>query len=314
MKGSDFKRRLSLFQRQRQRRAMQMSSATRGMLWAALAGLMLSSLNAIVRSITLDLDVYQSLFLRYGFGMVVMLPWVLRNPASYRPKDIKGQFWRGIVHTLGLTLWFTALPHISLADMTALGFTGPIFIMLGAAWFLGEKMRADRWIAALIGFGGVLVVVGPQLTGAGGWYTLIMLSSSPMFAASFLITKALTRYETPSVIVFWQALMVTLLGLPLAWWFWQAPTLWQWVGFGAAGILGSLGHYCLTRAFKATDISTTQSLRFLDLVWATLLGWLVFSDMPRSTTLLGALVIMSSTIWIARRESRGSPPKDEQSR
>jgi drug/metabolite transporter (DMT)-like permease len=314
MKGSDFKRRLSLFQRQRQRRAMQMSSATRGMLWAALAGLMLSSLNAIVRSITLDLDVYQSLFLRYGFGMVVMLPWVLRNPASYRPKDIKGQFWRGIVHTLGLTLWFTALPHISLADMTALGFTGPIFIMLGAAWFLGEKMRADRWVAALIGFGGVLVVVGPQLTGAGGWYTLIMLSSSPMFAASFLITKALTRYETPSVIVFWQALMVTLLGLPLALWFWQAPTLWQWVGFGAAGILGSLGHYCLTRAFKATDISTTQSLRFLDLVWATLLGWLVFSDVPRSTTLLGALVIMSSTIWIARRESRGSPPNDEQSR
>ena len=314
MKGSDLMRRLSLFKRQRQRQAMQMSPAARGMLWAALAGLMLSSLNAIVRSITLDLDVYQSLFLRYGFGMVVMLPWVLRNPASYRPTDIKGQFWRGIVHTLGLTLWFTALPHISLADMTALGFTGPIFIMLGAAWFLGEKMRADRWIAALIGFCGVLVVVGPQLTGAGGWYTLIMLSSSPMFAASFLITKALTRYETPSVIVFWQALMVTLLGLPLAWWFWQSPTLWQWVGFGAAGILGSLGHYCLTRAFKATDISTTQSLRFLDLVWATLLGWLVFSDVPRSTTLLGALVIMSSTIWIARRESRGSPPKDEQSR
>lgn len=286
-----------------------MPPAVRGMLWAALAGLMLSSLNAIVRSITLDLDVYQSLFLRYGFGMMVMLPWVLRNPASYMPKDVKGQFWRGLVHTMGLTLWFTALPHISLADMTALGFTGPIFIMLGAAWFLGEKMRADRWIAALIGFCGVLVVVGPQLTGSGGWYTLIMLSSSPMFAASFLITKALTRYEAPSVIVFWQALMVTLLGLPLAWWFWQPPTLWQWVGFGVSGVLGSLGHYCLTRAFKVTDISTTQSLRFLDLVWATLLGWLVFSDVPRSTTLLGALVIMASTIWIARRESRGSTPK-----
>ncbi len=131
-----------------------------------------------------------------------------------------------------------------------------------------------------------------------------------MFAASFLITKALTRYETPSVIVFWQALTVTVLGLPMALWFWQAPTLWQWVGFLVAGVLGSLGHYCLTRAFKATDISTTQSLRFLDLVWATLLGWLVFSDVPRSTTLIGALVIMASTIWIARRESRGSVPKD----
>ncbi len=310
MKGSDLKRRWSLFQRQRQRQAMQLSPAVRGMLWAALAGLMLSSLNAIVRSITLDLNVYQSLFLRYGFGLLVILPWALRNPSSFRPKDVKGQFLRGIVHTLGLTLWFTALPHISLADMTALSFTGPIFIMLGAAWFLGEKMRLDRWIAALIGFAGVLVVVAPQMTGTSGWYTLVMLSSSPMFAASFLITKALTRYETPSVIVFWQALTVTVLGLPMALWFWQAPTLWQWVGFLVAGVLGSLGHYCLTRAFKATDISTTQSLRFLDLVWATLLGWLVFSDVPRSTTLIGALVIMASTIWIARRESRGSVPKD----
>jgi len=304
MKGSDLKRRLSLFQRQRQRQAMQMSPAARGMLWAALAGLMLSSLNAIVRSITLDLDVYQSLFLRYGFGMVVMLPWVLRNPASYRPKDIKGQFWRGIVHTLGLTLWFTALPHISLADMTALGFTGPIFIMLGAAWFLGEKMRADRWVAALLGFAGVLVVVGPQLSGSGGVYTLVMLASSPMFAASFLITKALTRYESPSVIVFWQALTVSLFGLPMAIYGWQSPTLMQWISFLVAGVLGSVGHYCLTRGFRAADISATQSLRFLDLVWATLLGWLVFSDVPRTTTLLGALVIMLSTLWIARRESR----------
>jgi drug/metabolite transporter (DMT)-like permease len=85
---------------------------------------------------------------------------------------------------------------------------------------------------------------------------------------------------------------------------WQSPTLSQWLSFLAAGVLGSVGHYCLTRGFRATDISVTQSLRFLDLVWATLLGWLVFADVPRGTTLLGAMVIMLSTIWIARRESR----------
>jgi drug/metabolite transporter (DMT)-like permease len=176
--------------------------------------------------------------------------------------------------------------------------------MLGAAWFLGEKMRVDRWVAALLGFSGVLVVVGPQLSGSGGIYTLVMLASSPMFAASFLITKALTRYESPSVIVFWQALTVSLFGLPMAIYGWQPPTLVQWISFLVAGVLGSVGHYCLTRGFRAADISATQSLRFLDLVWATSLGWLVFSDVPRTTTLLGALVIMLSTLWIARRESR----------
>ena len=196
MKNSRLHRRWTLFQRQQHRQAMKLSPAVRGMLWAASAGVLFSLLNTVVRSITLNLDVYESLFLRYAFGMLVMLPWVLRDPTSYVPKDIKGQFWRGAVHTLGLMFWFTALPHTSLADMTALGFTGPIFIMLGAAWFLGEKMRADRWIAALIGFAGVLVVVGPQLSGTGGFYTLVMLASSPMFAASFLITKALTRHES----------------------------------------------------------------------------------------------------------------------
>jgi drug/metabolite transporter (DMT)-like permease len=208
------------------------------------------------------------------------------------------------VHTLGLVLWFTALPNIPLADMTAIGFTGPIFIMLGAAWFLGEPMRRDRWVAALIGFAGVLVVVLPKMTGQGGWYNLVMLASSPVFAASFLITKALTRYEKPGVIVLWQALTVTVLSLPLALPHWQAPGLWQWAGFGVTGVLGTLGHYCLTRAFHTADISATQSLRFLDLVWASWLGWLVFADVPSTSTWAGALVILLSTVWIARRESR----------
>ena len=87
------------------------------------------------------------------------------------------------------------LPHITLADTTAIGFTGPIFIMIGAAWGFGERMRWERWVAALIGLAGVLIVVAPKLAGTGGVYTLVMLASSPVFAASFLITKGLTRYE-----------------------------------------------------------------------------------------------------------------------
>ncbi len=279
--------------------------AVRGMVWMVLGGLLFSVLNTIARDLTLHLDVYQSQFLRYLFGLLVILPWVLRDGwRAYMPVNMAGQFWRGGVHTLGLVLWFTALPKISLADMTAIGFTGPTFIMIGAAWFLGEPMRKDRWIAAIIGFAGVMVVVLPKMSGDGGWYNLVMLASAPVFAASFLITKALTRYEKPGVIVLWQAITVTVLSLPMALPNWQMPTPMQWLGFAATGVLGTLAHYCLTRAFALADISATQSLRFLDLVWASLLGWLVFGDVPSQSTWLGAFVILWATVWIARREGR----------
>jgi drug/metabolite transporter (DMT)-like permease len=299
------RRRLGLAQRRSERAFAAWPAPVRGMVWMVSGGLLFSVLNTIARGLAMQMDVYQAQFLRYVFGLLVILPWVWRDGwRAYQPVNMVGQFWRGGVHTLGLILWFTALPKIPLADMTAIGFTGPIFIMLGAAWFLGEPMRRDRWVAALIGFAGVLVVVLPKLSGAGGWYNLVMLASSPVFAASFLITKALTRYEKPGVIVLWQALTVTVLSLPMALPHWQAPTLAQWLGFACTGVLGTLAHYCLTRAFHVADISATQSLRFLDLVWASLLGWLVFSDVPSQSTWLGAFVILWSTVWIARREGR----------
>jgi drug/metabolite transporter (DMT)-like permease len=286
-------------------RASQLDPVVKGLLWTSAGGLCLSVLNAVMRGLTLQLDPLQSQFLRYGFGLVVMLPLVLRSGmAAYVPKQIGGQFLRGAVHTAGLCLWFVALPKIPLADMTAIGFTGPIFIMIGAYLFFREPMRWERWLAAGIGFVGVLIVVGPKLSGTGGLYHLVMLGSAPLFAASFLLTKALTRYERVEVIVVWQAITVILFSLPLALLNWRAPTLAQWATFFVCGILGSAGHYCLTRSFGIADISATQSVKFLDLLWSAALGWLIFSDIPSQSTLLGAVVICASTLWIARRESR----------
>jgi drug/metabolite transporter (DMT)-like permease len=225
--------------------------------------------------------------------VLVMLPLIARaGLAAYRPRNIRGQFVRGAVHAFGLGLWFTALPHITLADTTAIGFTGPIFIMIGAAWVFGERMRWERWVAALMGFAGVLIVVGPKLSGSGGIYTLVMLASAPVFAASFLITKGLTRYERTAVIVLWQSITVALFSLPLALLNWRAPTAWQWLTFLACGVLGSLAHYLLARSFTIADISATQS---------------VFADAPSQSTLIGGVVICASTIWIARREARRPP-------
>ena len=286
-------------------RASRLPAVWRGMLWVALSGVVFSLLNTILRSIALSLDPFQTLFVRYLLGTVVMLPLLWRYGwRTYMPRNPRGQLWRGVVHTAALMLWFTALPHITLADTTAIGFTGPIFIMLGAAWFLGEKMQWDRWVAALIGFSGVLVVVLPQIDGQGGWYTLVMLAAAPVFAASYLLSKSLSRVDSPGVLVFWQSIWVTVLGIPLGLFYWTAPTPLQWLGFLAAGLLGSLSHYCLMRSFRAADISSTQSLRFLDLICSSIMGWLAFSDVPSRYTYMGALVIVLSTVWIAQREHR----------
>jgi drug/metabolite transporter (DMT)-like permease len=289
-----------------QRRASRLDPTMRALLWSAASGLLFVLLNSLMRGLSIALDPFQTQFLRYVMGLAVMLPLVARSGIrAYWPHNLAGQFTRGGVHTIGLCIWFTAIPHISIADTTAIGFTGPIFIMLGAVLVFKEPMRWERWVAAGLGFAGVLIVVGPKLTGAGGVYNLVMLASAPVFAASFLMTKALTRYERAEVIVVWQAISVTLFSLPLALLHWQTPTLAQWLLFLLCGVLGSAGHYCLTSSYAAADISASQSIKFLDLVWATLIGWLAFSDAPSRSTLVGGIVICASTLWIARREARG---------
>ena len=287
------------------RRVAGLPPPVRGLMWAAASGFVFALLNSSLRVLSTQLDPFQTQFLRYLFGLLVLVPLILhRGVRSYIPQRIGPQFTRGFVHTIGLCLWFAALSHIPLADMTAISFTGPIFIMVGAYFFFHEPMRWERWLAAGIGLLGVVIVLAPKLGGTGGWYNLVMFSSAPVFAASFLLTKGLTRTESAGVIVVWQAISVTLFSLPLALIAWHDPSPWQWLGFVGCGILGSTGHYCLTRSFRATDISATQSVKFLDLVWATITGWLLFAEVPSTWTFVGAAVILGSTLWIARRESR----------
>jgi drug/metabolite transporter (DMT)-like permease len=293
-------------------RTAHLPPTVRGLVWSGASGALFCVLNATMRSLAQQLDPMQAQFLRYLFGALVMLPFVLHHGlAAYRPRHIGGQFARGAVHTLGLVLWFLALPHIPLADTTAIGFTSPLFIMIGAFLFLREPMHWERWLATAIGFAGVLIVVGPKLSGSGGQYQLLMLASAPVFAVSFLITKVLTRSEAAGTIVVWQAISVTLFSLPMALWVWRAPSAWQWLGFAVCGVLGSAGHYCLTRSFRVADISSTQSVKFLDLVWSSALGWLMFADLPTRTTLIGGAVICASTLWVARREHLRQAAVDE---
>jgi len=276
------------------------------MAWMLAAGLQFALLNSVARLMAHELGPTEAQFFRYFMGLVVMLPFMLRSGlAAWRPHNIRGQFWRGAVHTTGLTMWFMALPHVPLADMTAIGFTTPLFIMAGAMLFLREPFVRARWIAAGIGLLGVLVVMAPKLSGTGDpVWMLVMLASTPVFAASFLITKALTRRDRPEVIVAWQGITISLLSLPLAipGWVWPSPGILAWSVL--AGMLGSSGHYCMTEALRIADTSATQPIRFIDLLWAAATGYLFFAEIPTVWTFAGAAIIFASTTWIARREAR----------
>ncbi len=310
---------ISLFRSHIHKHTGHLSPGMQAILLAACAGLTFSMLNALLRLLAKNLPPFETQFLRYSAGLLLLLPLILKNGmAAYKPQNIKGQFTRGALHTLALCFWFTALPNIPLANTTAIGFSAPIFIMLGAYLFLKEPMRWERWLATLIGFTGVLVVVGPQFSmshsAAGGnsgwssgWFHLAMLVSAPLFAASFLVTKALTRYESTGTIMVWQAITVSLLSLPMALLDWTWPSAWQWAGFLLSGALGTAGHYFLTKSFSKADISSTQSLKFLELVWSALMGWLLFSDVPTLNAIIGGVVISAATIWVARREANSGP-------
>jgi drug/metabolite transporter (DMT)-like permease len=286
------------------------SATVRGMLWMTATGVLFTILNALLKKVSHEIDPWLAGWLRYLLGAVVMVAPVLRlGTAQLWPKNAKLQFVRGLFHAAGLVLWFTALPHITLAELTAIAFSTPLFICLGAVLFLGERMTGARWAAVLVGFLGVILVVHPWE--AGGFAgiskgTLFMLLSTPVFAASFLVAKLQTRYDRSDVIVFWQHLWVAVLMAPFAFAVWKMPTLEQWVLLVFCGFIGAGGHYCATRAFKEADISATQSVKFLDLVWAALLGFMLFGAVPEGWTIAGGLVILVSTLWLARRESRGT--------
>jgi len=282
----------------------------RGMLWMAAAGALFTLLNATMKKLALEIDPWLVGFLRYLLGGMVMLaPALHLGVRELWPKAPKLQLARGLFHFAGMMVWFAALPIVTLTELTAIGFSGPIFICVGAVLFLSERMTGARWVAILVGFAGVLLVVNPF--GGGGFSgiskgMLLMLASVPLFAASFLVAKALTRRERSDIMVLWQHLLVSLGLLPFALASWTMPSMSQWVLLVVCGFIGAGGHYCLTRSFRVADISAVQSVKFLELVWAAILGFFMFGTLPGGWTLAGGSVILASTLWLARRESRVS--------
>jgi len=276
----------------------------------AATGVLFTVLNATMKKLSHDLDPWLVGFLRYLLGALVMLAPALRlGVRALWPKAPRLQVVRGLFHACGMLLWFTALPMVTITELTAIGFSGPLFICLGAVLFLNERMTGARWAAVLLGFGGVVLVLKPwEGAGFAGISTgmLLMLASAPVFAGSFLVAKVLTRHQRSDVMVLWQHLLVTLLLAPFALVLWAVPSPGQWVMLLLCGFLGAGGHYCMTRAFRVADISAVQSVKFLELVWAAILGFFMFGTLPAGWTVAGGMVILLSTLWLAHRESRNA--------
>jgi len=285
-------------------RWLALTPALRGILWVGLSGILFALLNVFTLIPAHHLNPFVMAFLRYCFGTMFLLPIVLRLGVarSMHTRRMPLHVFRGAIHSCGMMLWFIGLPLTTLASITALGFTGPIFITIGAALFLGEDVRLRRWIAVAVGFAGAMIIIRPG-TGDIGLGALCVLASTPIFSASNLISKALARTDRANTIVIWQNLTIVLFSAPVAIWFWQTPAWTDIMWFLAAGLCGTLGHLSQQSGYQLADITLLQPIGFLSLLWNTLLGFLLFSQRPDMWTFVGAAVIFASAMYISHREA-----------
>jgi drug/metabolite transporter (DMT)-like permease len=276
----------------------------RGILWVGLSGVLLALLNVFTLIPAQHLNSYVMSFLRYSFGALFLLPIFVRQGPyrALRTNHAGLHVLRGALHASGMILWFVGLPLTTLASVTALGFTGPIFITIGAALFLGEDVRMRRWMAVLVGFFGAMIIIRPGF-GDIGLGALCILASTPIFSVSNLMAKALARTDSANTIVIWQNIVIVLCTLPFALWFWQAPQWSDILWFLAAGLCGTLGNICQQNGYQLADITLLQPIGFIALLWNALLGFFLFSQHPDIWTFVGAAVIFGSAMYISHREA-----------
>ena len=283
--------------------------ALQGVLWMTTATLMFALMTGIVRYIGSSLPSMEAAFIRYFFGVLLILPPMIRHwHGPLIPIKIKTYAFRGLLHGVGVILWFYAMARIPMAEVTAIGYVAPIFVTIGAALFLGEKLRIRRVMGILAGLMGALIILRPgfQDINLG---QLAQLCAAPLFAASFLMAKRLTDTDNSAMIVGMLSIGCTITLLPGALLQWQPPTLPELGWLALTAVFATIGHYAVTRAFQAAPITLTQPINFLQLVWAAIIGYLVFSEVPDQFVIFGGALIVGATTYISHRELRQSRKK-----
>ena len=271
-----------------------------------LASLLLASMHGMVRFVSADLHAFEIAFFRNVFGFCVLIPWLMRiGRGAFATRRFPLHAVRGFLNGGSMLLWFLGLSLIPLAEATALSLASPLIATVGAILFLGEPVRGHRWLGLGLGVAGMLAILRPGLEEIGLGAVVVLLSAV-FVTASKLIAKTLTRTESPTTIVAWLTLlMIPVTAVPAAF-VWQTPTAFELLMLLGIGALGSCGHLCLVHAYRLADVGLVEPLVFFRLIWAALLGFLVFAEIPDLGVWIGGALIVAATTHLARRESGAS--------
>lgn len=273
-----------------------------GILWMLVTGLCFVSLTVIVKHVGSTLPAAQSAFLRYFLGLVFLIPMI--RP-MIEAQMTKRQLWlftaRGGAHTLGVILWFYAMTQITIAEVVAMNYVNPIYVTIGAALFLGERLATRRIIAICVAFAGAIIILRPGFRELGPGH-LAMVFTAIFLGASYLLAKLMSGEVRPVVVVGMLSVTVTIGLAPFAWAVWVPPT---WTDIGwlfLVACFATAGHYTMTRAFEAAPVAVTQPVTFLQLVWGVLAGAVFFGEAVDIWVVIGGTIVMSAVSFIAWRE------------
>ncbi len=274
-----------------------------GIFWMLVTGVCFIMVTALVKTMGPRLPPGEAAFLRYAMGLVFLLPSI----GALRAAHLTRRQWtlfsvRGLCHAGGVILWFYAMVRIPIAEVTAMGYLAPIYVTVGAAVFLGERLAARRIVAVVLGLAGAAIILRPGFREVSDGH-LAMLIAAVVFAGSYLVAKVLADEVKPSVVVAMLSVFVTIGLAPFAAADWVTPNARELTFLAGVAVFATTGHYTMTLAFAAAPMTVTQPVTFLQLIWATLLGFIWFDEAVDIWVVLGGIVILGSVTFITWRET-----------
>ena len=279
-----------------------------------ISALLFAAMSALVRQLGDVAPVGQMVFFRSVFAILpVVVIYALRGElySAVRTGRPLGQLGRGMLSVCGMFTNFSALTRLPLADATAISFASPLITVALAAIILKERVRIYRWSAVLIGFVGVIVMLIPHFdigayAGAGGAVaavgSMFAITSAVCNAGTVIQTRRLTVTETTSAIVFYFSSFCAVAGLLTLPFAWHPPTELELAKLVAIGVLAGVAHILLTEGYRFAPASVLAPFEYTAMVWAFVLGYVLFGEMPTSAVLLGAVIIAASGLFVIWRE------------
>lgn len=277
-----------------------------GALWLLAAGVFLSAMGVFIKLASQELHPFQVAFFRAFFGFLIIAPFALKGGISgVKTKRPVMHLIRGLIGGIVLLMMFYSVAHLPLADVTALSFTKPLFLIPLAVLFLGEKIRMRRTIATAVGFLGVIVMLRPG--GETDPVAFLALAAAALIAVITIFIKVLSKHDSPNTLVFWSSLILSLVVLGPALWHWRTPSLETFLMLVGLATVGTIGQSMLIRGYAAGEATAVTPFDYSRLIYAGIFGFLFFSEIPDAWTIVGALIIVASSIYIARREAKVKP-------